>query len=91
MDWQPIESAPINGDAVLLWLDPPLDTSYAVGWSAPGKLNVVVGWADDGYRDGPVWRCGFCEEGSADTDGYSSALQIEVEPTYWRPLPAPPA
>ena len=89
-DWRSMDTAPKNGDPVLLFLDPPLDTNYVVGWAARKTMQIVVGWASDTWRDKTEWHCGFCEEGTADTDGYSSAYMIGVNPVAWMPLPIPP-
>ena len=90
MEWQSIETAPRDGTHVLLFLDPPIDSNEACGWLSD-DVPTVVGWADGSYRDGtPIWKCGFCSEGSADTEGYSSAIMLEVSPTHWMPLPSPP-
>lgn len=70
----------------MLLLDPPLDTSAAVGWFVPATLDVVVGWAD-----GRSWYCGICEEGSVDTNGYGDAMPIAIHPVGWMPLPKRPA
>jgi hypothetical protein len=90
MEWRPIETAPKDGAPVLLWLNPPLDTNCIVGYAIPGTLSVVVGWASDTWRGYTEWNCGFCEDGTADTEGYSCALMIAVYPTHWMPLPPPP-
>jgi hypothetical protein len=79
-EWRTIESAPINGTSVLLWLDPPLMTGDALGYSVPGKLRIVVGWASDTYREEVEWNCGFMDEGTADTDGHSIPFMISVKP-----------
>lgn len=90
MDWQPIETAPKNGEVVLLFLNPAVNTSDCVGYSVPDKLQIVAGWATDTWRDMVEWNCGLCEEGSADTEGYSSPFQITLKPTHWMPLLPPP-
>lgn len=92
MTWRTMDSAPTNGEAILLYVYPPIDTNDLCGWVPQRSLSVVVGWANGhDYRDGSVeWNCGLCEEGTADTEGYSSALQIAVKPTHWAPLPKPP-
>lgn len=89
--WQPIETAPKDGTPILLWLNPPLETSSACGYAVPGILNVVVGWASDNWRRGVDWECGFCEEGAADTNGSGPVLMLKVDPTHWMPLPASPS
>lgn len=91
-EWQPIETAPTNGDPILLWLDPPLNTNDALGYSVPGELQVVVGWVEGTYYGGALkWAAGFCEEGSADTEGHAPVFLLGVNPTHWMPLPTPPS
>ena len=88
--WQPIETAPTNGELVLLYLDPPVNWTDVWGAYLPDDLRIVVGWATHGLF-GRRWECGFCDEGTADTDGYCSPTEIAVFPTHWMPLPKPPA
>ncbi len=92
MTWQPISTAPM-GKPILLFLNPPLETSDAVGWMPDRELNIVVGWGEvTRYRDGDEahFTCGICEEGSADTEGHSSPFLMRVSATHWQPLPEPP-
>lgn len=92
--WRPIETAPKDGTPVLLFLNPALDTNYLCGWIPQKHLTIVVGWAEGygEYTDGSYleWKCGFCEDGSADTEGFSSPIPTTVYPSRWMPLPAPP-
>lgn len=92
-EWRPIATAPRDGTPVLLYLDPPVDTSAIIGDFGTAEICVVVGWPTTSY-DNPrkmVWGCGFCEEGAADSYGVSSALEYAVTASHWMPLPAPPA
>jgi hypothetical protein len=88
--WRPIETAPTSGRPVLLFLDPPLSSSCLAGYAVPGELTMVVGWARDSYSGYYEWNCGACDEGTADTEGYSFALPVAVTPTHWMPLPDAP-
>lgn len=83
--WRPIETAPADGKPKLLYLEKPIDTRECCGYCTASELMIVVGW-----WDGSKWECGLCEEGSADSFGYTSVLQIEVRPSHWMPLPEPP-
>lgn len=73
--WQPIETAPKNGEWVLLYGFEPQDTSseHEGGWGpcVVGRSDGDEGW-DVGIYDS------FCE------------LAV-YRPTHWMPLPAPPA
>ena len=82
--WKPMESAPLTGEPVLLKLDPPLNTRDAVGWMTPALLHVVVGWWGG---PGCEWGCGICEEGSADSEGFSSPIPINIHPAAWMEIP----
>lgn len=92
MDWQPIETASAKGEPVLLYLRDPIDSNGVVGWASFDDLYIVVGWnTGDRFSDGTLaWQCGFCDEGSADTEGRSSSYMIDITPTHWMPLPEPP-
>jgi hypothetical protein len=81
--WQPIGTAPQDGTPILLLLDPPVNTNDMIGWCREMHLPVVIGW----WSISGTWECGLCEEGSADTEGYSVPLQITVSPTRWMPVP----
>lgn len=89
-EWRSIDSAPRDGTPILLYLDPPLLTNDVIGWAPMHSLRVVVGWANDTFRGKVEWNCGFCEDGTADTEGYSMAFMIGVQAVAWQPLPEPP-
>lgn len=87
-EWQPIETAPAGVD--ILVYGEGLITD-GVGWVP--ALDCVVAWGDlVRYADGDriEFKCGICDEGSADTEGYSSPYQQVIWPTHWMPLPSPP-
>lgn len=82
-EWEPIETAPKDGTQVLVYA--PIGMSIAA-WSqdtrGPGVSGHVqtpgwIGWANGDEIDDEGW----------DT-GHGFALQLE--PTHWMPLPAPP-
>lgn len=86
--WRSMDTAPVDGTSVLLKLDPPVDCNAILGW-APRDLTAVVGWTDgERFRDGSlVWKSTILEEGSADTEGYSSPHSIDIGPVAWMPIP----
>lgn len=83
-DWRPIETAPKDGTSVLLFINP-VDGYDLCGWQPTRHITIAIGW-----WDGDEWESSLMEEGTADTEGYSSALSITIMPTHWMPLPAPP-
>jgi hypothetical protein len=84
MEWQPIETAP-RGDTMILLAIEPVDEGYLLGWNPAREIKIVIGWW--GYSG---WTSHLMEEGTADTEGYSSPYQITIRPTHWMPLPKPP-
>lgn len=83
--WQPILTAPMNGTPILVYLPIPIDTNFVCGYASVEKISIVVAW-----WDGSGWHSGFCDEGSADTEGFSSPVMIALQPSHWMPLPEPP-
>lgn len=83
MNWQPIETAPKDGNSILLaWVEAGI-WRFAVGcWdntfehlgysSRTGSANYRGGWTDYGV-------------GSFSYEEYR-----ELKPTHWMPLPTPP-
>lgn len=73
-NWQPIETAPKDGTAVILWV--------------PGVYQCVrIGsFRSDDFRekDGPLWLENDHDDFST---GYAST---PLCPTHWMPLPSPP-
>jgi hypothetical protein len=82
--WLPIESAPKDGTMILLAIEP-VDEGYLLGWNPERLITQIIGWW--GYSE---WTSHLMEEGTADTEGHSSAYQIKIKPTHWQPLPDPP-
>ena len=76
MEWQPIETAPKDGDAVLLWSD-----LWAMTW------GIQLGF----YMDGK-WYCGEGEVAEDETEDLGDDIgEVNAGPTHWMPLPDPPA
>lgn len=73
--WRDIESAPKDGTRVLLWSS----TSGGVWWgywAVHGANWQPTDTGEDGWTSGAV--------------NYSAELVVYIDPTHWRPLPAPP-
>lgn len=96
--WQPIATAPKDGAPILVYVPGGVrldDEIYTWGaWrDAGGRLDVLPArWHEpDNYTDdGPGWFTIMITVSSwpgegIDIDG------VEVEPSHWMPLPAPPA
>jgi len=86
---QPIETAPKDGKPILLYFSNPIDHWEVLGWS-PSDIHFVVGWYDPDMWGQSNWSSNLLREGSADTDGHSSPIPLEISPTHWMPLPEPP-
>lgn len=74
-EWQPIETAPRDGEKILVSTD-------------SGSINVVR-WSDEAEFEqcstAPGWQIWACED-----CWYSVALEFS-EATHWMPLPPPPS
>lgn len=80
MRWQPIETAPRDGSAVLVMRDiwPGSPTGRARDCNEHNTY-VAVWWGDE--AEGGAWVC------------YMDMIEdpdCPIEPTHWMPLPAPP-
>ena len=83
--WQPIETAPRDGSEFLSagGINGTAGKSYATRWLSPGPYTTENGKNTEGerryqYPDGFYW---------AGYDGFVGP----IDPTIWRPLPAPPS
>lgn len=73
--WQPIESAPKDGTAILV-------TRHMGHW---GWVRGYARWEEANYRNVGVFA-GWISHGFTDPPGELGL----AHPTHWRPLPAPP-
>jgi hypothetical protein len=77
--WQPIETAPRDGTAV-------------VGWTGYGCS--ILAWVDDQpcSSDDPGMAAGWlARDGEACPACPALGVEAQGQPTHWMPLPAPPA
>lgn len=80
MDWQPIETAPKDGTAILVAGGHDDSLHHVDGdgpWHRFSKAPTRAAW------DGSAWIVGLAEAGYV-------AIERN-EPTHWMPLPAPPS
>lgn len=86
MDWQPIETAPKDGTAILL---------YWPRYSGETTSHIAIGAFKTNYR---IERASVAERGkmmpsyfsdSSELDDYDMAVP-ENAPSHWMPLPQPP-
>jgi hypothetical protein len=83
IDWMPIETAPMNGTPILLWLSKPLDSNDVCGYAPFRNLACIVGWWD-GYS----WRSHAGSEEGDPSSGSYFFVSMDLEPSHWHPLPA---
>lgn len=93
--WAPIETAPRDGTAVLLWLAEDIDRYYVAGHRAPRLTIGFWGWSNDDFSPGDAWHSVEAKEemwgmGGEMTGPMMSTDCLQVVPTHWMPLPAPP-
>jgi hypothetical protein len=86
-EWMPIESAPMDGRALLLWCPGRLP-------SLPGSGSVEFGYFDRDYPRNP-WRVvnngDYCYGGHGmDYHCGTDKTSEFCPPTHWMPLPEPP-
>jgi hypothetical protein len=86
MKWQPIETAPRDGSAILLWLK-----------SAPDRNYIVMGICDNhaiGFWQYDRWQSIEVEDagsmGGEMTGWMSDWCSLDLNPSHWMPLPTAP-
>ena len=94
-EWQPIETAPRDGTAVLLWLSEDIDRYYVAEHRAPRLCIGFWGSPELSFSPGEMWCSVEAKEevwgmGGELTGPMSSTECISVSPTHWMPLPEPP-
>lgn len=84
MEWQPIETAPMDGTVVLVPYQ--LNGNDVHGYAPWTRVRVVMAW-----NTSNGWEMCFMEDGAADSEGFSSQFFMSIPtPTHWLPLPRPP-
>ena len=80
MTWQPIETAPRDGDPVMIWKP---DERMV------GEYMMAAYWVEDHLGGGAA---GWIPVGGFHIQGYHSSVTDTPQgyPTHWQPLPAPP-
>lgn len=96
-DWMPIDTAPRDGSAMLLYVP---EAVSATGYSEmpPSARHVVIGWhgfnCDDYPKEKPSWVCSYEDtqtfQGSEYTGSWTEYSWQTVSPTHWMPIPGAP-
>jgi hypothetical protein len=78
-DWQPIDTAPLTGDTVLLWKDDErmVGEYMLIGYWDHAHFSGTPGWVPVGGHN----RLGYFSEVTQSPQGY---------PMFWAPSPSPP-
>ncbi len=95
MKWLTIDSAPTDGSPVLLYCPDGLERSW--GHTGPNIL-ITIGWfghANPTYPSGAGhWVSTEVQSDIVHYGEYTGSCleseQIQISPTHWMPLPAPP-
>ena len=92
-NWQPIETAPRDGTAVLVWV-PGAREGAEGAWGRHGKNTPSVAVAKyDDYKWRPEeerWTGDIVEFESGWESTGSYNVTVALKPTHWMPLPEPP-
>lgn len=85
--WKPIETAPKDGSAMLLFLKRKPDRNYLVRDICD---NFAIGfWLHGRWQSIEVDECGSM--GGEETGWMSDYVSLDLEPSHWMPLPNPPS
>jgi hypothetical protein len=79
--WQPIETAPKDGNEILLCCATNADGKPITGTPWGIFVQVAAWWADDDYPHDGEWVV-YCS--------LSSEPRLHFDPTHWCPLPGNP-
>ena len=80
MEWQPIETAPKDVGAILLWADGEI---WLGEWN---ELDLEF----DEEGDEPFWNMTALTDGGGKCGVWCETWSEDTPPTHWMPLPKPP-
>lgn len=79
MEWLPIETAPLDGTDVFVYV--PGDSLYPTAAHYHTKAYFLQEYGDEDYMDeGWYWSFGYP----------SDFHELTIDPTRWMPIPEPP-
>ena len=85
-EWQPIETAPKDGTAILVWFDFATVSIVHIAWYRSAEewenSGQYCGWGT--FKDWIGWWC-YPEHSIT-----QKKLEGPTNPTHWMPLPEPP-
>jgi hypothetical protein len=85
--WRPIAEAPRDGTVLLLYLAVKADRQWIVADDAP--FYALGFWRHGRWQSVEVEDCGSM--GGELTGWMPDWVSLDLQPTYWQSLPAPPA
>ena len=85
MEWLPIETAPKDGTALLLYLKSEPDRNYNAAGFAP--RHAIGFWMHGTWKSLEVEDCGMM--GGEYTGWMPDWVNLDLAPTHWQPLTEP--